>query len=266
MPKTINKKESLNELLKKYSGEGVILDLEKQYSSKGTQDLSVKEIKDNEFLKTAKLSETLTQSAFFELRNKSISPLILVRKIKDGWEIVLGRKYYLGAVSNKMSSLPTIEIEIDDLSMLLTLIRFISRQTDRNVIELGLLINVLKAKYNYTYSQISRLTNLSVSQIANIVRLTKLPQNVIDLVSLGILSFGHAKVISNLDATTIKEVVERILEEKLSVRQLEFELSASVERIPGIKKIRESGLSVTIEFESDDEKNAFLLDLKKNNF
>jgi len=73
-----------------------------------------------------------------------------------------------------------------------------------------------------TQEELSRRVGKSRSYIANMVRILDLPEDIRDHVSRGTISVGQAKAILALhDAVEQRRVVDRIVKEKLSVRDVE---------------------------------------------
>ena len=258
------KNPDLNELLKKYFGSEVISDLERHYASGSKDFVEVSKIRDTKFMHGIKLSDNVLNSALFELNNHKIAPLIIVRAVGETYEIVLGRKYLHAARKNKLETLPVLVTRMDDVSLLVTLIRSLSQQKEKNVVELASLISPLMKEYRFTTKQISNLTRLSVSQIANLVRILRLPKSVLDQLSMDNISFGHAKVISILPEAEMEVIVGKIIEEDLSVRETEdlinysSSLTGSILKQSGVIKVRQTKRTVTVEFEDEESKIRFL--------
>ena len=108
------------------------------------------------------------------------------------------------------------------------------------------------------------------------MRILRLPDHIVREISLGQLSYGHAKAIASLSDQEIEEVVRLIHEENLSVRQTE-ELAKQYSRTPLAEpdqatliknqlrcaNVLVKKTSLTIGFEKEEEKEAFIASLLK---
>ena len=265
-----NKNPNLNELLKSHFGNNVISELEHHYASGSKGFIDVEKIKDNRYFEGIPLSEQIIQGAAFELNNQNISPLIVVREYDGVYEIVSGRKYLLAAKKEKIGKIQTLVTKMDNVSMVVTLIRNLSQQKEKNVVEIAYLLNALISEYHFTPKQISHLTRLSISQISNLNRIMKLPRYIMKKVSIGLISFGHVKVISILPEDEMKKIADRIIDEDLSVRETEALINDSASTIgtilnrSGVVKIRQTKKTITIEFGDEEDKIKYLNSIKNN--
>lgn len=271
MPKEKNKApKSLEELIDSYQdNSSVIDDLERHYRQGTIKNVPVGNIIDNHYLKNVRLRERLLQSAYFELKHESIVTFILVRKSGDKNEIVFGRKYLLAAHEYDISELPVVEIKIDNLNMIITLIRMTSQRSDRNIVEIGYLIKALKEDFSYKNQAIAKVTRLSDSQVANILRIMRLDPEILQLISLEKISFGHAKALANLDSKTALEIANKIIDKNLSVREVEKLVNKSSQKLSEetikkhrIKKIQQSQKGLNIQFENEEALDDFLNKIK----
>jgi ParB family chromosome partitioning protein len=86
-------------------------------------------------------------------------------------------------------------------------------------------------KLKITQQELSKRVGKSRSHITNILGLLKLPELVQEFVMSGQIDMGHARVLSKLkDEAQVLELAEKIVEEGLSVRQVE-EIAKGVDRV-----------------------------------
>ena len=261
MPKkqTTKNNPTLEKLLKRRSSQDVIQDLEIYYQSGAVKEVPLNSVFDNEFLSSVKLSQKALQKAAITLSQNVVSVSVIVRRNKGKFEIVTNRLYYLAAVELRMSNIPVIEIKMDDFSMVMTLIHSLKNYKDRNIIEVGSLLEALVKKYELTLSEISMITDISLSQISNILRVMKLPSQVVDLVSTNVISFGHAKVLCSVTKEQLKGFCARIVDQNLSVRAVEQERRQSIN--PNVVITAETSDTITIKFDNSEAKQKYI---KKN--
>ncbi len=103
----------------------------------------------------------------------------------------------------------------------IALIENIQRE-DLNPIEEAWAFKTLIEEYKLTQEELSKKVGKSRPYITNTIRLLNLPAEVKSLLSEGQLSTGHARALLAIqDDIMQKEIAYRIIDEKLSVRQVE---------------------------------------------
>lgn len=259
----------LAKLLKRFSNENVIQNMEKEYQTSSPKNIATNLIDDNAFIRKAKINEAKLIKDFSDLPQKGIKSPLIIRAKKSHYEIVLGRRRLIAAKKFNLPSVPCVLIEAGDEETLLLMVADMRDSIARNMVEFSMVCNLLKEKFGYSQSDLAALTHQSRAQITNIMRLLTLPDNVLGDVSLGKLSFGHAKAIITLPDQFILDLVARIYKEKLSVHDTEkiiFEhkhgLDYSVEetRISDKYRCKTNILRkrIILSFESEEDQKAFI--------
>ena len=145
-----------------------------------------------------------------------IQPL-LVRPMPDGsYQLVAGERRWR---ASRMAGLT--EVPVDDEAMALALIENLQRE-DLNAIEEAQGIKALMDTLSLTQDEAAERVGKSRPAVANALRLLKLPDSVIALVSDGKLSPGHARALLGFkDEQDIIETADLIIEKGLTVRDVE---------------------------------------------
>ncbi len=269
------KKNQLSKLVNRFSKSYVIEEMEKNLRQAKSTELLVTNIDDNAIIKSAPVpANTLKNIADFINKNGLTNPLI-VRPKKNYYEIIFGRKRLLAMKKYKIYKAPARIINVSDEEMLFMLLADNREQREANIIETALVLKELSEKYNYNQTTLADLAHQSRSQITNILRLLNLPKWIIDDISIGKLSYGHAKAIASLPETTIEELVNKIYEEKLSVREIENIAKKKHQKgnqdtsIILLKKYKcevdNKDKNLVISFTNNKEKEKFLKDITDNN-
>ena len=188
------------------------------------------------------------------IREKGILQPIAVRELKDGnYEIIAGERRYRASKSVGLKSIPAYILTVKDESEIMeyALIENIQRD-DLNPIEESEAYASLKNKYNLSQKEISKKVGKSRSLIANSLRLLKLPSSIKEDIKDSKLSMGHAVSLLGLKSKTqMLAIANRIIKNKLSVRNTEEIISKINSSAPKSKSIRKSLKSQQInEFES----------------
>lgn len=151
-----------------------------------------------------------------------IQPL-LVRPMPDGsYQLVAGERRWRASRMAGLTEVPVVIKELsDDEAMALALIENLQRE-DLNAIEEAQGIKALMDTLSLTQDEAAERVGKSRPAVANALRLLKLPDSVIALVSDGKLSPGHARALLGLkDEQDIIEAADLIIEKGLTVRDVE---------------------------------------------
>lgn len=151
-----------------------------------------------------------------------IQPL-LVRPMPDGsYQLVAGERRWRASRMAGLTEVPVVIKELsDDEAMALALIENLQRE-DLNAIEEAQGIKALMDTLSLTQDEAAERVGKSRPAVANALRLLKLPDSVIALVSDGKLSPGHARALLGFkDEQDIIETADLIIEKGLTVRDAE---------------------------------------------
>lgn len=151
-----------------------------------------------------------------------IQPL-LVRPMPDGsYQLVAGERRWRASRTAGLTEVPVVIKELsDDEAMALALIENLQRE-DLNAIEEAQGIKALMDTLSLTQDEAAERVGKSRPAVANALRLLKLPDSVIALVSDGKLSPGHARALLGFkDEQDIIETADLIIEKGLTVRDVE---------------------------------------------
>ncbi|MDY0177922.1 MAG: ParB/RepB/Spo0J family partition protein [Bacilli bacterium] len=259
----------LSKLLKRFSNENVIQSMEKKYQTSSPKNIATNLIDDNAFIRKAKINEAKLLKDFSDLPQKGIKSPLIIRTKKSHYEIVLGRRRLLAAKKFNLPSVPCVLIDVGDEEALLLMVADMRDSITRNMVEFSMVCNLLKEKFGYSQNDLAVLTHQSRAQITNIMRLLNLPDSVLIDVSIGKLSFGHAKAIITLPDQLILDLVSRIYKEKLSVHNTEkiiFEYKHGVDYSIEEKRISDAYRCKTnilrkriiLSFESEEDQKKFI--------
>lgn len=151
-----------------------------------------------------------------------IQPL-LVRPMPDGsYQLVAGERRWRASRMAGLTEVPVVIKELsDDEAMALALIENLQRE-DLNAIEEAQGIKALMDTLSLTQDEAAERVGKSRPAVANALRLLKLPDSVIALVSDGKLSPGHARALLGFkDEKDIIETANLIIEKGMTVRDVE---------------------------------------------
>ena len=156
-----------------------------------------------------------------------IQPIVL-RKIGDKYEIIAGERRYKATVQAGLKTIPAIINNADDnTSAEIALLENLQRK-NLTVIEEAQSFKKLLDR-GFTQEEISNKLGVSQSSIANKIRLLNLPRKVQDALLFNKISERHARSLLVLNSKELQEeLLDRIISERLTVRQTEEEINKLV--------------------------------------
>lgn len=161
-----------------------------------------------------------------------ISPIIVRKMGEESYQIIAGERRWRAARMAGLVEVPVIIKDIDEKeAMELALIENLQRE-DLNPIEEALGFKQLGDKFDMTQDEVSKRVGKSRPVIANALRLLSLPQEVVEMISKGILSSGHGRALLRFEGEEkIIEMAKLAVDKDLTVRDLE-RMSKETEKKP----------------------------------
>jgi len=224
------------------------------------------------------------------IKERGVIQPIIVRELKnnnDKYEIIAGERRWLAAQNAGLHEVPVVITEADDLKSLEFAIVENVQRHDLNPIEEANGYQRLIDDFKYDHEKVAKFIGKSRSHISNCLRLLTLPKEVVQLVEIGKLSQGHAKILVGLENAFF--VAKKILDKKLSVRQAENlvrffktkkipkiiskdsnikDLESSLKQRIGlntsIKNRKNNSGSLTFEYKDLDQLNRLIMVIKAN--
>ena len=185
-------------------------------------DIKLSELRSNPYQPRQKFD----QEKLVELANSIkeygvLEPIIVTKSIK-GYEIVAGERRKKASELAGLETIPAIIKEFTDSEMMqIALLENIQRENLTAIEEAEAYSNLLKV-LNVTQEELANKIGKSRSYITNMVGLLNLPESVKNDILHGLISAGHAKILSKLEnEELITELAEKIKLNHLSVRELE---------------------------------------------
>lgn len=168
-----------------------------------------------------------------------IQPL-LVQKREDYYEIIAGERRWRAAMKAGLKEVPVIVKDYSNREAVeISLIENIQRE-DLNPIEEALAYDRLIQEFELTQEQVAGRVSKSRSAVTNSLRLLKLVDDVRQMVIAGDISEGHARTLLGLPNEEMQRLLaERIVKEKLSVRETEKLVKKLTSNTPKKTKARD---------------------------
>jgi ParB family transcriptional regulator, chromosome partitioning protein len=157
------------------------------------------------------------------IREKGVLQPVIVKKKSDGtFELVCGERRFRAATLCGLSEVPAVIKDVADEDFLeWALIENIQRE-DLNPIEEAEAYQRLVEERRISQEEVAKRVGKNRVTVTNTLRLLRLPQEVKQYLAEGRLSAGHARALLGLlTPEHQRQMAKRIVEENLSVRQVE---------------------------------------------
>ena len=229
-------------------GKGLNAFFSDEGNEESVQEIKLTELRPNPY----QPRKTFQQETIDELKESIIEHGILqplvVRKSIRGFEIVVGERRFRAAKEAKLETVPAVVRELSEQQMMeLAVLENLQRE-DLNPIEEGLAYQMLMEKLKLTQEEVAKRLGKSRPHIANHVRLLSLPPKIQEFISTGKISMGHGRALLGLrEKAKIPALVEKVIKEALSVRQLEKLIQHLNENVPRETKKPEKKKDVFIQ-------------------
>lgn len=134
------------------------------------------------------------------IRDKGVLQPILVRSQpgQDGvWQIIAGERRWRAAQQARLTEVPVVVREMDDVEVFEVAIIENVQRADLNPLEEAEAYRQLMDRFGRTQDAVAGVVGKSRSHVANTLRLLQLPEGVLFYVREGKLSAGHARALIN---------------------------------------------------------------------
>ena len=190
--------------------------------SAASLEIDISSIEVSPYQPRTNFDEENLKSLIESIREQGVIQPILVRKSKkDKYELIAGERRLRAVKTLGHSKIPAILKTItDESAAIYALLENVQRE-NLNPIEEALGLEKLIRQFKFTQENLAKKTGKSRSHIANLIRLLSLDKYVIDLLSQKKIDMGHARALITLSQSSQKIYADKIVAQKLSVREIE---------------------------------------------
>ena len=154
-----------------------------------------------------------------------IQPILVRMLSSDQYEIIAGERRWQAAKIAKLDEVPIVLKDISDSTALaMALIENIQRE-DLNVIEEARGIKRLIDEFNITHEAAAAAVGKSRAAVSNTLRLLSLCEHAQNALESNKIEMGHARAILSLSSVEQAMMCQKIVNQKLTVREVEKEVS-----------------------------------------
>ena len=164
--------------------------------------------------------EEIQQLAESIRQNGQIAPIV-VRKMDDSFELIVGERRWRASQLLKKDTLNAVIIEADEkTSAVLSIVENVQRE-DLNSMEEAESLERLINEFSMSHEDVAKYISKSRAHVTNIIRLNNLSEFVKDQLRQNHISMGHARAVITLPHDEQSKIIREAIQRKLSVRAVE---------------------------------------------
>ena len=186
------------------------------------REIPVDEIRTNPYQPRKTFNQEALEELAESIKNYGVFQPIIVKPSIKGYDLVAGERRLRASKMAGLSTIPAIVKEFSDEMMReIALLENLQRE-NLSAIELAWAYKGIIDSMHIRQDDLASKLGKSRSHITNIIGLLRLPDDVQNMILDNKLSMGHARVLSKIeDDSKISELANRVVNENLSVRDLE---------------------------------------------
>lgn len=199
-------------------------DISGNYVAGAIAQIEIDKIETNPFQPRTDFDESALNELAESIKNQGVIQPVTVRKMGyDKYQLISGERRLRASKLAGMKTIPVfIRVANDEQMLEMALIENIHRE-NLNAIEVAISYQRLLEECKLTQDQLSEKVGKDRSTVANFLRLLKLPAEIQIAIRDGYITMGHARALVNInDKAAQLTILKRIIEEDLSVRQVEI--------------------------------------------
>jgi len=189
-------------------------------SPNAPKKIAIDKLEPGKYQPRRKFNDEALQSLADSIKVHGVLQPLLVRPLANGkFEIIAGERRWRAAQIAQVHELPAVSLDFTDKEAAeISLIENLQRE-DLSPLEEAMGYQRLIDEFGHTQDDLAKQLSKSRSQIANTLRLLKLPDFVKNCLDKGDLSAGHARALVGCEQAV--EIARAIIKRGLSVRQTE---------------------------------------------
>lgn len=206
-------------------------------SKEEINDIPLSEIKPNPYQPRIIFNKDSINDLAKSISEHGVIQPIIVKKMNGYYAIIAGERRFRACQKLGYETIPAIIRPYEKAKMIeLSLIENLQREDLTPVEEAQAYVSMMR-ELDYNQTEVAKKVGKSRSYITNMVGILSLPNEVLAMLNMKKISFGHARALSKLlDKARMLELAHLILEKNLSVRQIEELVKNEEKRVVQRKK------------------------------
>ena len=218
-------------------------EISQSISSDNSNLLAIEKLVSGQFQPRKIFNQDSLKELAESIKAQGIIQPILVRMVSsDQYEIVAGERRWQAAKMANLKEVPVVIKDISDSTALaMALIENIQRE-DLNVIEEARGIKRLIDEFKITHEEAAEAVGKSRTAVSNILRLLNLCEHAQNALETKKIEMGHARAILSLSSIDQTMMCQKIVNQKLSVREVEKEVLAGTTKKTSPKQSKDNDI------------------------
>jgi ParB family chromosome partitioning protein len=199
---------------------------ERKEVESAVETIEVSKIQSNPWQPRTHFEDEQLESLSRSISRHGVIQPVVVRKLSEGqFQLVAGERRLMAAKRAGLENIPAIIRTLDDGDMLVVaLVENIQRE-DLGAVERARAFKRLTDEHGLSHQEIADAAGLARPTVSNALRLLELDEASISALERGEISEGHARaLLAEPDIETRKRLLDRMNQERLSVRSIEEEV------------------------------------------
>lgn len=188
----------------------------------GYLDLDVSKIQRGKYQPRRDLEPQALEDLTNSIKAQGVMQPIIIRPVSaDMYEIIAGERRWQATQLAGLDTIPVIIKDVsDEAAIAMALIENIQRE-NLNAMEEAIALKRLQDEFELTQQEVADAVGKSRSAVTNLLRLTKLTDDVRKLLEYGDIDMGHARALLGLEGELQVSVARDVVAKAMSVRQTE---------------------------------------------
>jgi ParB family chromosome partitioning protein len=195
---------------------------DKSSANAGVAMLKLSQLQAGKYQPRKNMVDASLQELSESIKEQGIMQPLLVRSVAAGkYEIIAGERRFRAASLAGLKEVPVLIKEANDqATAAMALIENMQRE-DLNALEEANGLARLIEEFGYTHDKAAQAVGKSRSAVSNLLRLMQLAKPVQQMLAKGDIDMGHARALLPLEAAAQVSLAQKIVIQKLSVREAE---------------------------------------------
>jgi len=188
----------------------------------GVAMLQISQLQAGKYQPRKNMVDASLQELSESIKEQGIMQPLLVRSVASGkYEIIAGERRFRAATMAGLKEVPVLIKQANDqATAAMALIENMQRE-DLNALEEANGLARLIEEFGYTHDKAAQAVGKSRSAVSNLLRLIQLAKPVQLMLAKGEIDMGHARALLPLEAAAQVSLAQKIVIQKLSVREAE---------------------------------------------
>ena len=180
-----------------------------------------------------------------------LQPLIVRESGNGFYQIIAGERRYRAAKLAGLTEVPVVTVDADDITTAqLAIVENVQRE-DLNAAEEAFAYRELSTVWKMTQEEIAEKIGKSRSAVANAIRLTELPDNIMEMLRSGALSAGHCRALLAVEDREVQTMIaEAAKDGGMTVRDVEKAVKKALETPEEVDEVQATEINYAKELEN----------------